>query len=228
MSADKRSVHTDALETLGYILSSDEARDAIHLAVEPVIAGSYLNPGAHIQRGDDNKYYNCPPNEGQGIVDPFIQGMVRPGNKFWLVVYPRKISSLRHVWTHPDFDDLLHDFNQHIAAEASTAVVTTTVTIDPLEDRKAESKAWIEEYVHRLNDENGAGRDDGYYGDYYGTVDYDELMQTAKEHATSGWSYLSKGGLLEGVCTEDAFWDHFIVVTGIVPKERGNFFSCSC
>lgn len=36
MSADKRTVATDALETLGMIHLKPEARDAIHLAVDPV------------------------------------------------------------------------------------------------------------------------------------------------------------------------------------------------
>lgn len=39
MSADKRSIHTDALHTLGTIIGEGEKRDAIHIAVEPCIAG---------------------------------------------------------------------------------------------------------------------------------------------------------------------------------------------
>ena len=46
--ADKRSPVTDALETLGMIHFKPEARDAIHLAVEPVIADSILAPGQKI------------------------------------------------------------------------------------------------------------------------------------------------------------------------------------
>ena len=48
MSADKRTVSTDALETLGTIHTRDEKRDAIHLAVIPAMAGSFLPPGTHV------------------------------------------------------------------------------------------------------------------------------------------------------------------------------------
>ena len=45
---DKRTVATDALLTLGTIIGPAEKRDAIHLAVEPVIAGEKLRPGDHV------------------------------------------------------------------------------------------------------------------------------------------------------------------------------------
>jgi hypothetical protein len=44
-NSDKRTVHTDALETLGNIIGPQEKRDAIHLAVCPVIAQEQLLPG---------------------------------------------------------------------------------------------------------------------------------------------------------------------------------------
>lgn len=102
MSADKRSVTTDALETLGSIIGPNEKRDAIHLAVEPVIAGQILLAGAHV-RLENGVAVSAEVGEGLGIVDPFLRDVIHEGDMFWLVVYPRKISSLRHVWEHPDF-----------------------------------------------------------------------------------------------------------------------------
>lgn len=98
MSADKRTVTTDALETLGSIISENEKRDAIHLAVENVTAQVRLYPGQDV--GPDGT-----PLNPVGIVDPFLKQPVQPGERFWLVVYPRMIKSLRHVWTHPAFTD---------------------------------------------------------------------------------------------------------------------------
>jgi hypothetical protein len=101
MSTDKRKVTTDALETLGTIIE-DGGRDAIHLAVEPVEAAEDLLAGQHIGLVEGKATTNA--INKVGIVDPFISGTIPKGKKFWLVVYPRQITSLRHVWTHPDFE----------------------------------------------------------------------------------------------------------------------------
>jgi hypothetical protein len=101
----ERKVSTDALETLGTIHTKDEKRDAIHLAVVQVSAKMLLNPGesiairngwAHIPRGDE---------ESLAIVDPFLTAKVRYGDRFWAVLRPRLVTSLRHVWTHTAFPD---------------------------------------------------------------------------------------------------------------------------
>lgn len=103
MSADNRKVATDALETLGSIIDDQAGRDAIHLAVEPVVAGQRLSPGQDVGFLADGTVGDC--DEPLGIVDPFLSSVVRKGQRFWLVVYPRKITSLRHVWSHPGFRD---------------------------------------------------------------------------------------------------------------------------
>lgn len=103
-SADKRSVSTDALETLGTIIDSNQKRDAIHLAVEPVVANEFLRPGEHITV-KNGVAFRTEKGEGLGIVDPFLPRSVKAGERFWFVMYPRMVKSLRHVWSHPDFED---------------------------------------------------------------------------------------------------------------------------
>ncbi len=102
MSADNRKVSTDALETLGTIIGPNEKRDAIHLAVLPVVAGARLYPGQAISAQDG---VASPDPGGIGIVDPFLGATVQPEQHFWMVIKPRLITSLRHVWTHPAFPD---------------------------------------------------------------------------------------------------------------------------
>lgn len=102
-AAEKRSVATDALETLGTKpIPEDSGRDAIHLAVEPVIAGTTIFPGQDI--GLENGLAG-PSENPLGIADPFMTCPVKKGERFWLVVYPRQITSLRHVWSHPAFPE---------------------------------------------------------------------------------------------------------------------------
>jgi hypothetical protein len=103
-SGDKRKVSTDALETLGTIIGPNEKRDAIHLAVMPVVAGTRLYPGRDV-RVAEGKAWPTSRSGGIGIVDPFLDCFVEEGDHFWLVIYPRKINSLRHVWSHPDLPE---------------------------------------------------------------------------------------------------------------------------
>ena len=100
---EKRSMTTDALRTLGTIIGEGEGRDAIHLAVEPSVAAHPLRPGDHVGFLPDGSVGIC--DKPVGIVDPFLAANVKTGERFWLVVYPRQITSLRHVWTHPAFPE---------------------------------------------------------------------------------------------------------------------------
>ena len=118
-NTDVRSPITDALETLGMIHYKEEKRDAIHLAVEPVIAGFDLEVGQRVGIingvalpiggtyntgviGEDG-FAIIQKVPYHGIVDPFLPRGPKEGEKFWFVLAPRLVKSLRHVWEHPDF-----------------------------------------------------------------------------------------------------------------------------
>lgn len=210
MTPDKRAVTTDALETLGTILPLNADRDAIHLAVEPVIAACVLRPGDHIGIMPDHPSINghCHvgyTNKPIGIVDPFLQGTVQPGQVFWMVIYPRKITSLRHVWTHPDIDTDIADMVLGAIAMAPVSLPNPKLTDKEL------SVAYIANLAH------------SYESNYF------ELLSRAKVFLTSG-EYWYGGEKFDGEYLPDAFWDHYEKVTGeTVPEElRRSFFSCSC
>ena len=99
----KHTVSTDALDTLGSFITPMESRDAIHLAVEPIEAGQTMVPGGHVNINDEGKAVRADLGKGVGIVDPFLTEGVQKGQWFWLVVYPRTITALHHVWEHPAF-----------------------------------------------------------------------------------------------------------------------------
>lgn len=92
----------DALEVLGTIHQRVEQRDAVHLAVAPVEAGSNLAPGERICV-IEGKAYTGTRGKPVGIVDPFLDRLVAKGERFYCMLFPRTITSLRHVWEHPDF-----------------------------------------------------------------------------------------------------------------------------
>ena len=105
--SDQRTVSTDALATLGTIIDDRAKRDAIHLAVIPATAGHRLSPGWRVAFRDGKAYADDQDHDDNvvGIVDPFLVYDVRKGERFWLVLLPRTIQSLRHVWSHPAFPD---------------------------------------------------------------------------------------------------------------------------
>lgn len=86
------------------IEDGDRRRDAIHIAVAPVTAEVKVTPGQHVGLiYDDNLELVGPCDCNIGIVDPFLSGHVEAGQRFWLFLYPGTVTSLRHVWTHPEF-----------------------------------------------------------------------------------------------------------------------------
>lgn len=94
---------TDTQFSLGKIISEPMAqRDAVHIAVAPVVAGDRLAPGQPIGFVGETVGVSAKPI---GIVDPFLSGPVFKGDRFYMFLFPNTIMSLRHNWTHPAFDD---------------------------------------------------------------------------------------------------------------------------
>lgn len=201
MSSDKRSVATDALETLGTIIGEGAGRDAIHLAVEPMVAAVKLYPGQDvgIQGG-----LAGPSTSPLGIVDPFLKAPVQQGERFWLVVYPRQITSLRHVWTHPAFQ------------EGAPAQLSTE------DSRKSRSEVWLRAWCGNTGDAP----------DYDTLLRLAEGVSTVVGY--TGWSnegeyLLCHGSDAYGQIPAE-LWDHVENVTGkkIGDDNRAKSFSCTC
>lgn len=207
MSNQKHTVSTDALDTLGTCpIPENSGRDAIHLAVEPVVAGHMLKPGQRvfIANGCAFADFNIDPNvRATGIVDPFLERPILAGEKFWFVVLPRTITSLRHVWSHPAFP------------EAESVVDTDPHYVFNPEQSMA--MAWMKDYCRELGER------------------YEYIMDGAKKFIESGdYLYGEKDrGNLEGVNFHpQEFWDKYEAITGEKvgghTRGEGSFFSCSC
>lgn len=202
--SDKRSVATDALETLGTIIDAQAKRDAIHLAVEPVIAGVVLPPGMHISV-TDGVAMPAIPGEGLGIVDPFLLRPVKMGERFWFVMYPRTVTSLRHVWAHPAFPDV---------ATTETIAELVPPAIRTLRDQlsKDSSERWLREFCESSD-----------------CPSYERVMAAIVD---ADWSWDDDHLHFDG---SDAhgdippeFWAHVEIVLGRKIDKKPSHFSCSC
>jgi hypothetical protein len=95
-------VSSNYVPNLGELCGDDARRDAVHIAVAPVVAWHDLQPGSRVALRDDGAaYYNYA--FPIGIVDPFLTHDVEAGQRFWLYLLPNTITGLRHVWSHPAF-----------------------------------------------------------------------------------------------------------------------------
>lgn len=200
-----RSVATDALATLGTIIDDAQKRDAIHLAVEPVTAGHKLAPGQRITVVDGTAW-PAANGDALGIVDPFLTASVKKGERFWFVMMPRMVTSLRHVWAHPAFPD-----------EAGTPA--------PPNLDKAAAEAWLREFISKSDcpDFDSVIRiacgeslqlgDESYYGPSHN--DGERLHFSGVD---------AHGDI------PPEFWDHLEVYTGrkFEKYDRAEYFSCSC
>jgi hypothetical protein len=119
---------SDAVATMGTILSDGAGgRDAVHVAVIAVTASEKLVPGQDVSK------HGTTAGSHVGIVDPFLKRPVFPGERYWMFLYPRTITSLRHEWAHPDFPEN----SVPPTSEAATGVAT------------AVSEAWLRDFVGR-------------------------------------------------------------------------------
>jgi hypothetical protein len=226
----KHKVATDALENLGMLLPEGSKRDAIHLAVEPVVCGPRaLMPGQriklvtlagkpvasaaqviHMSRLGEQI------DDATGIVDPFLTARISPGQRFYLIILPRKITSLRHVWSHPDFpEEAPAAYNADVEDEHYFGD-------DPKERAKAMSMVWLKDVI--ANNETFHG------------MTAEDFIEAATAYLDSGEYFYGPSGntFTGGEHLPAGFWEHYERITGRSFKpnddswDNGNFFACSC
>lgn len=185
---------------LGYLIQDgDQLRDAIHIAVAPVTAGEDLKPGDHVGLSADLEAFKG--TEGNlGIVDPYLTSQIKKGSRFWLLLYPQTITSLRHEWTHDSFPD------------PQTAASSRQSQADA--DR-AFSKQWIQAFAAAVGI--------SYERCMNGAAEY--VASGAWGTVTLSWDTPSVA--YDNI---KDFWEHYEKVTGesVEENRKTSFFSCAC
>ncbi len=183
----------DTQSLIGKLIEGKQERDAIHVAVAPITARVALNPGSRVGISGDL-------SNPVGIVDPFLGAEVRPGETFWLFLFPNTIQGLRHDWAHPAFPQIGRIY---IPAGASAEEV-----------RLREIAAAI-----------GIGYDEMMYGadDWVHTSANDRWPEYLTQQGGDSWRD-------DFPAYVEEFWRLYEVVRGkTVPDEhKESFFSCSC
>ena len=103
----KTRIKEMAMESLklGSIITTRQKRDAIHIAVVPVVAAVTLRRGDWVRMSGGRAIlaaFGEP--EAAGVVDPYLNvEHVEVLHTFWLYLKPGSITALRHDWDHPAF-----------------------------------------------------------------------------------------------------------------------------
>lgn len=202
----------DAIATMGTILPDDvDGRDAVHVAVVAVRAVEVMAPGTDVGIKLDidsnfveaSKYYE----PHVGIVDPYLDDLVYSGERFWCFLYPRTITGLRHIWTHPELDAVFTKKDEAISPPA---------VFNP----KDAAEKWLREFA-RTNDCPG----------------FESLVHEATKIIQSGNSYHDEEFMMirdmdaHGDIPRE-FWSrmyHYLEL-GDLPEDKQvpKYFTCSC
>lgn len=117
---------------LGKLITTNPDRDCVHFAIMPVSAAvEGMKPGQRVAilpgmdmccpERDDN-----PDLKAVGIIDPWLRkSELRMFDKFWVILDPGTIKTLRHVWRHPAVDTpaiVIGDFADRIGSDFATVV----------------------------------------------------------------------------------------------------------
>jgi hypothetical protein len=78
-----------------------QQRDAIHVAIIPVVAGENLDPGDKVVVTEGKAYREK--GDYDGVVNPFYIGTTHSGRLFWLMLKPNTVRDMKHHWVSDKF-----------------------------------------------------------------------------------------------------------------------------
>ena len=188
--------HTMHDVNIGSKPEAGAVKDAIHFAVAPVKSSDRFLPGEHVGLNDKGEAAQV--DNPIGIVDPFLKKAVEPGETFWLMLYPKTVTNLRHDWSHPAFDEAQKKCEETLKAASIEWLKSYAAEVSPydLEDGGSNEIAY-----KRFMENVQAGNI------YYHGIDL------------HGYSELEK---------PEELFHHLSVVLGRTVTKGGFDYSCSC
>lgn len=183
---------------LGKLIENEGYRDAIHIAIEPVIAGETLKAGDYIgfnNKGKKEVIKNA--TKLIGIVDPFLSIDLKQGDKFYMLLFPNTITSLRHHWTHPEFEE------------------------QEVELSREESKKWLTQFA---TDINASYNEIIYLGKHFYKGNYIKWSVQSGSETDYGGTYAQD----YWYNNREEFIKHFKNITGLDLTDVNGGFTCGC
>lgn len=184
---------------IGQLIEDEQHRDAIHIAVAPVICGAEeLIPGQRIgfiEHGNTERVGSHAEHR-IGIVDPFLTRNVFLGQRFWMFLLPNTITSLCHDWTHPAFE--------------AAAPTTKRAAV-----HRSDSETWLRAAADAIDlTYNALMRD---------AKTWVECKEHTVQHGSESWRDSGIGS------NPEFWHHYEIVTGTIVPEDRKrSFYCCSC
>jgi hypothetical protein len=202
---------------LGKLIHEEAERDAIHVAITPVVAAEDMYPGCLLKfvYGSTELVRMADYDGAIGVADPFLKFRphpghytydpegenetpcrIRKGDRFYMLLQPGTATGLRHHYFHPALDSVQQPANEH--------------------------EKWLREFADRWQ------------------FDYDQLIYAGTAKSKSDDDYdryvVARGVSLhhrDELCPGEyeAFWEHLEALTGQQFDEQhreGMGWSCSC
>jgi len=184
---------------LGTILTGKEERDAFHVAVLPVVAGTNLKGGQPVDlKGDknDNGLYTVVKSKGNpiGIIDPFLPSdqRVEKDQIVYLWLMPNTVVGMRHHWQHPVIDNIQPKLTEE-------------------DYKKLTAQEWITRFASSIGKTYEALMEDAEYYNRY----HDYIYDNSERYKSADGSW------------ED-FWKNYSIVTEEEVEEDWAPYACSC
>ncbi len=134
---------------LGQPIEGEAHRDAIHVAMFPAEAGGRLYPAQFVDINNGQATAASDLSTGIGLVDPWLQSAVMPGQRVWILLHQNTVTGMRHHWEHPSFDNATNQekpvsSKEWLEAFANKAGMTYDLLIERLTLYAEYDEMWVE------------------------------------------------------------------------------------